>query len=297
MKKAQILHNPDAGKARHSKKELISLVKSKGFECGYSSTKKKGWKKFHPQTDFLVVAGGDGTVRRVAVKILSKQPEKNLPIALLPLGTANNIAKSLGIGGNTNNFLNQVDHRKTKKYDLGIIEGLEAETSIFLESFGYGVFPELMKRVKQHSGRELGNPEKEIRAALELLRSIVISYPAEPFSITADGRVYDGHYLLVEVMNTSSIGPNLKLSPQADPGDGRFELILLSDQHRGEFASYISGKIQGVEYHFTPQVISAKKITISTPLASLHIDDERITIKKNSSVKLRPEPAVMEFLL
>lgn len=299
MKRAQILHNPRAGKARHSKQELIALLEGEGFECGYSSTKEKGWKKMEPQPDFLVIAGGDGTVRQVAVKLLSKKPNKNLPIALLPLGTANNIAKSLGIAtGNARDFLNNLDHRKTKKYDVGIIGGLEAEEpSIFLESFGYGVFPELMQRMKQNNGQHPGNPEKEMRAALELLRSIVISHPSAPFHITADGRTYDGKYLMVEVMNISSIGPNLKLAPRADPGDGKLELVLLSDEHRSEFAEYISGKIQGVEYHFAPQAISAEKIEISTPSKSLHIDDERLTLERAADIMLRPAPAVMEFLV
>lgn len=298
MKKAQILHNPGAGKAQHSKQELIALVESQGFECGYSSTKEKGWKKLEPDTDFLVVAGGDGTVRQVAVKLLSKKPEKNLPVALLPLGTANNIAEALGIKGkNARDFLQSLDHRKTQQYDAGVIEGLDTESPIFLESFGYGVFPELMKRMKENEGQHPGNPGKEIRSALEMLRSIVISHPAEPFRITADGRIYDGHYLLVEVMNISSIGPNLKLAPQADPGDGKLDLILLSDEHRGEFAKYISGKIQGVDYHFAPPAISAKKITIRSDSSSLHVDDERMTTGNPADIKLRLEPAVMEFLV
>ena len=69
MKNAKILHNPNAGKQEHSKKKLMSLVKSNGFDCGYSSTKKIKWKKVKPDTDFLVIAGGDGTVRDVVVNL------------------------------------------------------------------------------------------------------------------------------------------------------------------------------------------------------------------------------------
>ena len=63
MKNAKILHNPNAGKQEHTKKKLVSLVKSNGFECGYSSTKDINWKKIKPDSDFLILAGGDGTVR------------------------------------------------------------------------------------------------------------------------------------------------------------------------------------------------------------------------------------------
>src|SRR5688500_13300883 len=98
MKKAWIFHNRNAGKQEYTKKKIISLLTSHGFECGYSSTKGDGWKKMDPETDFIVIGGGDGTVRRIAVKLLHKDRSKTrFPIALLPLGTANNIAKSLDL--------------------------------------------------------------------------------------------------------------------------------------------------------------------------------------------------------
>jgi diacylglycerol kinase (ATP) len=69
MKRAHILHNPNAGSQDQSKNDLIKLIESHGYECGYSSTKEVKWKKVDPKTDFLVVAGGDGTVRTVAVDL------------------------------------------------------------------------------------------------------------------------------------------------------------------------------------------------------------------------------------
>ena len=60
----------------------------------YQSCKEKKWKKvLKKPCDIVAVAGGDGTVGKVARELI----EKRIPIAVLPLGTANNIAKSLGI--------------------------------------------------------------------------------------------------------------------------------------------------------------------------------------------------------
>src|SRR5262249_39763741 len=97
-KSARLFHNPGAGHGEHPKEELISLVEAAGFECEYSSTKTEGWEKIEAlKADLIVLAGGDGTVRKVAPHILGKE----IPIGLFPLGTANNIAKTLGISGDT----------------------------------------------------------------------------------------------------------------------------------------------------------------------------------------------------
>ena len=134
MKFAKLLHNPEAGEGDYSKKELISLIQSAGFGCSYSSTKKKGWEKIEAkETDFIILAGGDGTVRRIAAHLLDKRLlDKKLPIALLPLGTANNIAKTLGILGSTpEEVIRQWTETNIKKFDVGRIYGLD-EAEFFL---------------------------------------------------------------------------------------------------------------------------------------------------------------------
>ena len=217
MKNAKILHNPSAGKQQHTKKKLVSLVKANGFDCGYSSTKNINWKKVKPDTDFLIIAGGDGTVRKIVVKLINKKKAiQKLPILLLPLGTANNIAKSLGIEGHIDQIIKNIGKRNLKKFDVGRITGGKKDM-IFLESFGFGIFPELMKRMEQIEEREEATPEENLQMALEQLHNIVMSYVAEPFTIIIDGVPNTDHYLLIEVMNINSIGPNLNLSPNSDP--------------------------------------------------------------------------------
>src|SRR2546423_14870138 len=105
MRIVSLLHNPKAGNESHDKKKLREAIESAGFECRYLSTKKNGWKDFDEQVDFIVVAGGDGTVSKVAEELLKRNGKKIIPIAILPLGTANNIAKSLHISGETEKII------------------------------------------------------------------------------------------------------------------------------------------------------------------------------------------------
>jgi hypothetical protein len=45
MKRATILHNPKAGEGEYSKKKLLTILRSSGIKCSYSSTKKNGLGK------------------------------------------------------------------------------------------------------------------------------------------------------------------------------------------------------------------------------------------------------------
>jgi diacylglycerol kinase family enzyme len=298
MKKAHILHNPTAGSQEKSKKDLLSLLSRHGFECGYSSTKKISWKKFDEDPDFLVVAGGDGTVRKVAVNLLQKDRfRKDIPILLLPLGTANNVAKSLGINNNDIENLEAVlESGKRKRYDVGRVSGLE-KGAIFLESIGFGIFPELMKKMKETPERKDATPEENIETALEVLHHIITTIPAQPYTVKIDDVTHSENYLLVEVMNTPSFGPNLNLSRDSDPGDGLFELVMIPEKQREEFASYVSYKISGTEKTFEPALFRGKSISIFGGPGPVHVDDELLELKKTKKIRIRTEPGMMDFFV
>lgn len=297
MKRAHILHNPNAGSQDQTKHELISLIESNGLECGYSSTKDLKWKKVDQNTDFLVVAGGDGTVRQVALELLQKERfKKRLPILLLPLGTANNISKTLNIAGHEAEIVRILDNKRVKKYDVGIVDGLKKQL-IFLESFGCGVFPNLMKAMKDIPEREEATPEENIKTALQVLHEIVTTCTPLPLEIKIDDTKYDDSYLMAEVMNIESIGPNLQLSPDSDPGDGHFEVVLVPESMRQQLADYVQNKINGIETSFHPIIIKGKKINMQTNGGMLHVDDELIKTKRPKKIRIRPEWGMMEFFV
>lgn len=296
MKKAKILHNPNAGNQEHTKDTLTALVKANGIECGYSSTKEIGWNQEKPRGDFFIIAGGDGTVRRIVVKYLHKNRKHIRPILLLPLGTANNIAKSLGIHGHIDDIIRNIHSPRVKKFDVGEISGRKKDM-VFLESFGFGVFPELMKRMKEIPETEDATPEESLKTALHELHQIILSYPAQPFTVVVDGIPNTDHYLLIEVMNTPRIGPNLNISPKSDPGDGELELVLIPENQREEFASYVSHKIGGIEKEFMPVVIKGKTISITTPAGIFHIDDKLSKVRKQKDLTIKPVPGMLEFIV
>ncbi|HEY0741190.1 MAG TPA: diacylglycerol kinase family protein [Chryseosolibacter sp.] len=294
MKVAKLLHNPKAGGGEYTHKKLARLVNRAGYDCSYSSTKKEGWDKIRrDEADIVVVAGGDGTVRKVAKVVL----EKKIPIALLPLGTANNIANTLGISGKPEEVIETWENSILKPFDVGRIYGLKKEAGFFLEGIGYGVFPRLMKEMKKKKDELSDSPEENLRIAWETLHDIILNSKARFCKISLDGADYSGKFLLAEVMNTQSIGPNLKLTPVGDPSDGEFEVILISERQRDEFAAYVHNKLHGIEQPPIFNVLKAKNLEIFWEGKLLHVDDEIIQLKKSKDVRIKMQEGLLKFLM
>jgi diacylglycerol kinase (ATP) len=293
MKIITLLHNPTAGNEDHDKEELISLMEKNGFECQYSSM-KKDWKDIDEKVDFIVAAGGDGTIRKITKQLLDRKlSEKTWPIALLPLGTANNIAQTLDIGGSTEEIIQSWHHTQITAFDVGRICGLSG-TDFFLESLGYGMFPYLIKKMKKV---ETQTPELEIKTALEILYDIIFSYEPKQCHLTIDGVDHSGKFLMTEIMNTKLIGPNLFLSPHGDPGDGEFEVITIPEKDKEKLADYISDKLKGIESPYTFQQFKAKQITISWEGTHMHVDDEIIKIDKGVEIEIEMRKGLLEFMV
>lgn len=303
MKVAKILHNPNAGDGDNSDRELTNAIEAEGYKCSYLSTKQKGWEKKDwermesKDVDFIVVAGGDGTVRKLASELLDRKViDKRLPIALLPMGTANNIAKTLGIKGEANDIIKGWKEHEIKKYDVGRIDGVKRH-KFFIESYGYGVFPRLMKEMKKIDKRIFETPEQRIRTALQLLYDIVLRYKTKVCKLNIDGQDYTGRFLLVEIMNTSSIGPNLHLAPFADPGDETFDVVLITENQRKEFSDYVKRKLEGKEEVPFFTILKAKKLQIYWEGIALHIDDEHLVLDDPANVKIEMQPGLLEFFV
>jgi diacylglycerol kinase (ATP) len=296
MKLAKLLHNPGAGDEEHDREDLVTLIESSGFRCRYSSTKKEDWKDFEQDVDFLVVAGGDGTVRKITKELLDRKLlDKTWPIGLLPLGTANNIAKTLELKDATEDLIRSWHLWQIRKYDVGRITHME-DAYFFLESFGYGVFPYLMGKMKK-KGLEEGTPEEKLAVALEVLHEIILSYEPRHCQLQIDGKDYSGNYLLVEVMNTRSIGPNLFLAPGAEPNDGVLDVVLIAETDKEKFATYIQHKLNGIEDPADFTTIRAKKIVIAWDGTHVHVDDEVVKIKKTQEVEIEIKEGLLEFLV
>lgn len=297
---ACLLHNPKAGDQDHVKEELIKRIESLGFTCQYASLKEKGWKRFASKTALVVIAGGDGTVREVLKKLLTRSIlDKPLTVALIPSGTANNFAKTLGISPDLDTFERNIQQWKPKQVDVGLI-GKLGKARFFIEGLGFGLIPTLMEKMKIIDFDHVHTAEDELELALEKLLEIVETSPATRAKVAIDGLVYEDDYLLVEVLNIKSIGPNLVLASSADPTDGNFEVALLKQSNRKEFSTYLRRLRQQVPQTASAvpwQIVTAtREVVIDSDGQTIHVDDELITLKKRKKIEITIRAGVIDIL-
>jgi diacylglycerol kinase (ATP) len=235
-----LMHNPSAGDEDHSAEALTRALRSEGHEVRYQSTDEDDWRQaFDDSLDLVAIAGGDGTLRDV-FKLVA---DTGVPATVLPVGSANNIARALGFESDDTALLAGAWERARRRpYRLGLFSS-NSLTEPFVEAVGGGIFAGLLERADQHDGDPGG--DDKVRHGLRMLRETVPEAPALDWEVTVDGVDLSGQLLSAEVMNVAETGPNVPVSPDAQPGDGRLDLVLIRPEQRAELVRYLDARLAG----------------------------------------------------
>lgn len=296
MKQAVLVHNPTAGDGNHEKQELKKMIEDAGYEVNYYSTKSLFWKHFtHEDVDVIFVAGGDGTVQKLSKAMLEAKQKKILqvPVQVLPFGTANNIARTLEIA-----HAGEVLGRQSREvgFDIGVVEGVDEET-FFIEGIGCGIFPQLVKVMEVKEEEE---KRDEIQQSLKELLKLLKTYRAGEAVIVADKEEITGKFLLVELLNIKYIGPNFELAPNAATGDGYFELVIVREDAREELFDFVRATLDGrsvsKEIADFAEVRKVKNVRLKWMDKDLHVDDEIIENYEGGEIDIRNKKEVFKFL-
>jgi diacylglycerol kinase family enzyme len=289
----QLLHNPGAGAHMFTAEKLLQMLQQAGWNCRYSST--EGDWEIDSSTDMVIIAGGDGTVRKVAEKIISR-PRKPV-LAILPLGTANNISRSLQINGDIKDIINGWSNGNTvvKSIDTGTVNSGIAN-GFFLEAIGWGLFPQMILDMKHRKTPAENTPEENLRSSLQALHKTVESYDPEYCYMEVDGNVYSGRFLLLEIMNIRSIGPNLFLAPGADLADRQLEIVMARAHEKEKVLDYLWHKLQFNEDICLLQTIKGKHIKLQWYGGHLHADDKLLSIPVSAELEIGVREGTLQFI-
>lgn len=290
--KVTLIHNPKAGiDTKPSKQQLLTAIRRAGHTVVYRSSREDDWESvFEESADIVAVSGGDGTVGRVIKSLVGR----DIPIAVLPAGTANNLAKTLGL---TNRPLEELiegwEEASRLKFDVGLAKGPWGAT-LFTEGVGMGLFAETLHQLYTTSTIELpkaDRPEEEITSAVKLLKERLQIFPAKKLKINLDGEDLSGEYILVEAMNIKYVGPNLSLAPDSDPGDGLLDVVLVSRAEQNKLGNYLSDYIEGQHCQPPLTVRRGQYLQIESEDLLIHIDDET---KLRQATAVPGSPTVIE---
>jgi diacylglycerol kinase family enzyme len=268
-----LIHNPGAGEEDHEGETLRSLVAAAGHEVLYCSTHEPGWERALEQpSELVVVAGGDGTVGNVFKEVATK----DVAVTLLPLGSANNVARTLGLGdAGVEELVRGWSTAKRRRFDVAYATAPWGE-DLFVESMGGGIFGDVLTRAENVDAGRKPDGEEKVDLGLELLRDAVESARPRHWEVTVDGSDLSGEFLAVEVTNIRELGPNLPIAPGADAGDGLLDVVLVGAEDRPLLASYLDERLRDLEPPAPrlPVRTGARVVLRPPDDCPLHVDDE-----------------------
>jgi diacylglycerol kinase (ATP) len=259
--RAVLVHNPTAGTGSHSADALTTLLREAGYSVTACSTKNREYKTaLDNHADLILIAGGDGSI----TKVIRRLSNYDIPIAILPLGTANNIARSLGIEGDPGALLECIRKHTTHPFDIGIVTGPWGKRR-FAEGVGVGLFAEWMQ-----AGSNKPPAAERTKIGRERLRGALVRETPRRWTITVDGHELAREVCFVEVLNTRYIGPALPIGPSSAPGDRLFDVVYLLPEKRADMLSWL----ENPERTPSPFLVrQGRKIILQWDSGHLHIDD------------------------
>lgn len=165
-------------------------------------------------TDLVVVGGGDGTINAAVPALL----RTSLPLGILPMGTANDFARTLGIPASLEDACAVIAARQARAIDVAYVNGKP-----FINDASLGLSVEVIRRAEHQSKQRWG----------------VLSYATQAFRAFRDNRAFraviccDGTSqrlaaVQITVGNGRYHGGGLTISPDARIDDGRLDLFALA---------------------------------------------------------------------
>ncbi|MDO8877808.1 MAG: diacylglycerol kinase family protein [Pseudolabrys sp.] len=288
MVRALLCHNSSAGTEGKDKDSILAALKLAGYDASYVSVKDDDFKKtLAKSVDLIVAAGGDGTLATV----LTSLQDRKTPVAILPLGTANNFARSLGIAGTPQELVETWTLDRYVDVNIGSVTGYWG-TTLFLESYGVGVFPAFLEDVaKRKKPKGAGNLLKGREAFQDTLKD------AKPFDVLVkmDGKTYEKTLLGVEVANIAFTGPGLPIAAKADLGDGKLDVVFFETADRKKLIKWIDSP----QVEMPPVTLrKATEVSLTWTDQPARVDDQYFSaIDKEQTVEIVCEEKPVHILM
>ena len=165
--------------------------------------------------DRIVIAGGDGSIAAALPALLAI----DTPLAVIPLGTANDLARNLELPETQDAQLRVVAEGAVRRIDIGRVNG---RPFLNAASIGYGAAVAAL-----HEGAA-----KRWLGVLNYLRVLYLAWRRiRPFAveITCDGATHTGHFVHLAVVNGRFHGGGLEPRPTGTIDDGVLDLYALRD--------------------------------------------------------------------
>lgn len=227
IRKALLVYNPKSGNADMILNNF-DLITSKFLENKITLTLYSINRKYDRLTevlknekyDILILSGGDGTLSRSLSQLYNESIE--FPdVAIFPTGTSNDLARSLNLGENIDEWIENVINGSAKPVDFGLIN----DKTIFLSSYAGGLFTKISYSTDKNLKKAIGKAAYHITGLGELT-----NIKKFDLNITLDtGEIITEKAILYMILNGKSVGGFDGVIDNADVSDGMMNIIIVKN--------------------------------------------------------------------
>ena len=279
VRDAVLIVNPTAGGGRAMRKldEARRVFHNAGIETELQNTAAAGEataiarRAVNESRQLVIVCGGDGTVNEVVNGLACSQ----VPLAVLPAGTANVLAKELSLPWNLPRAAELIVHAPYRRIALGLAipEKSSGEPRYFLSVAGAGADGALVSAVHPGVKQKAGI----LAYWQEGLRQLT-KYDFPLFRTSMAGNAMDIDASLVIVGRTKHYGGPFKITTEADLLRPEFELAFVTTRSAWRYLAYMpliwAGKLRGARYVRFFKTSSLQCASNSTSQVQVQVDGE-----------------------
>ena len=220
MKKDKFIYNPNSGNKNiiHKLDDIIAKYQLNGYtivphRISKDTTIEDGLKDINDNYNHILIAGGDGTIDRLVNYM--KKNDIDIPIGILPTGTANDFANVLNIPLDIDLCIENIINSDPKYIDLGVIND-----DYFVNIASTGMFTDVSQRVDSNLKHSIGRISYIIKGVEDALH-------LRKFNVTIRSKEleYDGDMYLILVLNGRTAG-NISFAHNAMLDDGYLDVII-----------------------------------------------------------------------
>ena len=226
-------------------------------------------KAIEDGADVILVAGGDGTINEV----VNGMAHSNVPLGILPAGTANVLANELGIGNTMECAANALGDCVSERIALGLLTPQSITTPrYFLLMTGAGLDAEIVYRLSPRLKNALGKLAYWVGGFRKVGTRLT------EFSVRAEGMEFTASFALAS--RVRNYGGDLEIAPTISLLDDEFELVLFEGSSSFTFLWYMLGVV--VRQHPSMRgitILRTRKISIGAPAERdihLQVDGEYV---------------------
>lgn len=253
VRDAVLIVNPTAGGGRSVKQldEARRVFRKAGIETELMNTAAAGEathlarRAVEESRQLVIVCGGDGTVNEVVNGLACSQ----VPLAVLPAGTANVLAKELRLPWNLPRAAELLVHAQYRRIALGLAipDQASGEPRYFLSVAGAGADGALVAAVRPEFKRQAGILAYWQEGLRQLTR-----YDFPLFRTQMAGTATNIDASLVIVGRTKHYGGPFKITTEADLMQPEFELAFVTTRSAWRYLAYLpliwAGKLRSARY-------------------------------------------------